>query len=203
MTPAGMPAADMIAAVAVGPVDQGFDRGSSDAPVRGLTVLYDQDCPLCRHVRSWLERQRTLVPLDFVPAGTEQARQRFPALDHARTLREITVVGDGGQVYEGAAAWVVVLWALSALRPMAHRFSTPSGAQFARGMVLTAAKWRGSSKAAQPARAARFPTVPSRPTAQGTAGRLGAPLVPMGEWAWNGRSWQPTPCEDNCTTDGG
>ena len=193
MTAPGMTAPSMATAVAAGSVD----RGPSDAPVRRLTVLYDHECPLCRHVCGWLERQRALVPLDFVPAGTPQARQRFPGLDHARTLREITAIGDGGQVYEGAAAWVVVLWALHAFRPAAHRFSTLSGAQFARGMVLTAAKWRESSKASQASQTSR------RPTAQGTAGRRGTPLVPMGEWAWNGHSWEPAPCEDNCSTDGG
>jgi predicted DCC family thiol-disulfide oxidoreductase YuxK len=138
-------------------------RGSSDAPVRRLTVLYDQECPLCRHVRGWLERQRQLVPLEFVPAGSPQAQQRFAALDHARTLREITVIGDSGQVYEATAAWVVCLWALSDYRAMSHRFSTPSGARLARGMVLTAARWRAAAKAS------------GRPTAQGTAGRPGPP----------------------------
>ncbi len=175
-------------------------RGSSDAPVRRLTVLYDQDCPLCCHVRGWLERQEQLVPLDFVPAGTPQARQRFPALDHARTLREITVVGDSGQVYEDAAAWVVVLWALHAFRRTAHRFSSPNGARLARSLVLTAAKWRESSKASG-----------RRPTAQGTAGRRpggpgapGKPFTPGGSWVWTGESWQPVAdCGDNCTTHGG
>lgn len=187
------------------------DRSPSDAPVRRLTVLYDQDCPLCRHVRGWLERQPKLVPLDFVPAGTPQARQRFPALDHARTLREITVIGDSGQVYEGAAAWVVCLWALSGFRAVSHRFATPSGAQLARGMVLTAARWRESSKAS------------GRPTAQGRAGRPGtSPSTPTGAWSWNGRAWVPSadrplpapvrppqpaaqgpaPCGGHCSTDG-
>ena len=196
---------------------RGTDRGLSDAPVRRLTVLYDQDCPLCRHVRGWLSRQPQLVPLDFVPAGSEQALRRFPSLDHARTLREITVIGDAGQVYEGAAAWVVCLWALRGHRATAHRFASPSGAQLARGMVLTAAKWRESSKAGSDRR---------RPTAQGTAGRRAEPFTPNGRWVWTGTSWQPAQgsaqgssqgsaqgpvpvpaqadaCEGHCSTDGG
>jgi predicted DCC family thiol-disulfide oxidoreductase YuxK len=99
--------------------------------IHGFTVLYDAGCPLCRHVRSWLERQWQLVPLEFVPAGSEQAAQRFPDLDQARTLREITVISDGGEVYEAAAAWVVCLWALKGRRAMAHRFSSPTGARLA------------------------------------------------------------------------
>jgi predicted DCC family thiol-disulfide oxidoreductase YuxK len=108
-----------------------------------LTVLYDAECALCTFVRDWLVKQRRLVPLELVPAGSEQARRSFPGLDHGTTLDEVTVVGDSGQVYRGAAAWVVVLWALREHRPLAHRLSTPAGARLARGAVLAAAKWRG------------------------------------------------------------
>ncbi|MGW0881762.1 thiol-disulfide oxidoreductase DCC family protein [Streptomyces sp. NPDC002671] len=114
------------------------------APVRGLTVLYDASCGLCAHLRDWLARQPQLVPLELVPAGSEQARARFPGLDPASTLEEITVVGDSGQVYRGSRAWIVVLWALREHRPLAHRLSTPAGARVARGAALAAAKWRGA-----------------------------------------------------------
>ncbi|MEU0743671.1 DUF393 domain-containing protein [Streptomyces sp. NPDC006134] len=117
---------------------------TAGAPVRRLTVLYDAECPLCTFLRDWLVRQPQLVPLDLVPAGSAGARRRFPGLDHRATLDEITVVGDAGQVYRGAAAWVVTLWALRAYRPLAHRLSTPSGALLAKGAVLAAAKWRGA-----------------------------------------------------------
>ncbi|MGW2596174.1 thiol-disulfide oxidoreductase DCC family protein [Streptomyces klenkii] len=123
------------------------DRGAAalrSAPVRRLTVLYDAQCALCAFVRNWLAKQRQLVPLDLVPVGSAEARRRFPGLDHAAAYEEITVVGDGGQVYRGASAWVVCLWALSAYRPLAHRISTPSGIRFARGAVLAAAKYRGA-----------------------------------------------------------
>ncbi|GHD94637.1 hypothetical protein GCM10010508_56260 [Streptomyces naganishii JCM 4654] len=127
-----------------GPAGRGpADRGAVRVPVRGLTVLYDAECSLCAFVRDWLVRQRQLVPLELVPAGSEQARRRFPGLDHGSSLEEVTVVGDAGQVYRGAAAWIVVLWALREHRPLAHRLSTPAGARLARGAVLAAAKWRG------------------------------------------------------------
>ena len=113
-------------------------------PVRRLTVLYDADCSLCAFLRDWLTRQPQLVPLELVPAASEQARRRFPTLDHRATLDDITVVGDAGQVYRSTAAWIVTLWALREHRPLAHRLSTPSGAPFAKGAVLAAAKWRGS-----------------------------------------------------------
>ncbi|BCL28201.1 thiol-disulfide oxidoreductase DCC family protein [Streptomyces aurantiacus] len=121
----------------------GPDRDASRVPVRGLTVLYDAGCSLCAFLRDWLVRQPQLVPLELVAAGSPEAARRFPGLDHAATLEEITVIGDGGQVYRGASAWVVTLWALAEHRPTAHRLSTPAGARLARGVVLAAAKWRG------------------------------------------------------------
>ncbi|WP_329247008.1 thiol-disulfide oxidoreductase DCC family protein [Streptomyces canus] len=143
-------------------------------PVRRLTVLYDADCSLCAFLRDWLVRQPQLVPLELVPAGSQEARLRFPGLDHRGTLEEITVVGDAGQVYRGTAAWIVTLWALREHRPLAHRLSTPSGARLARGAVLAAAKWRG---------------------AQWQGGQWGGPAYRRSEgWAYDpGRGWVHTP----------
>ncbi|MFD5793319.1 thiol-disulfide oxidoreductase DCC family protein [Streptomyces diastatochromogenes] len=120
------------------------DRGAAGVPVRGLTVLYDAECALCAHLRDWLVRQSQLVPLELVPAGSAEARRRYPGLDHPATLDEITVIGDSGQVYQASRAWIVVLWALREHRPLAHKLSTPAGAKLARGAALAAAKWRGA-----------------------------------------------------------
>ncbi|MFK4225197.1 thiol-disulfide oxidoreductase DCC family protein [Streptomyces sp. NPDC019890] len=111
-------------------------------PVKRLTVLYDAQCPLCVHLRHWLLRQRQLVLLDLLPAASDEARRRFPGLDHAGTLTEITVIGDAGQIYRGTSAWIVCLWALAEHRPKAHWLATPAGEPFARVTVLAAAKYR-------------------------------------------------------------
>jgi predicted DCC family thiol-disulfide oxidoreductase YuxK len=125
----------------------GPDRDAPRVPVRGLTVLNDARCSLCTFLRDWLVKQRQLVPLRLVPAGSAEALGRFPGLDHRATLDEITVVGDAGQVYRGSAAWIVCLWALREHRPLAHRLSTPAGARLARGAMLAAAKWRQTQQA--------------------------------------------------------
>ncbi|WP_329116908.1 thiol-disulfide oxidoreductase DCC family protein [Streptomyces sp. NBC_01353] len=122
--------------------------GRPTTPVHRLTVLYDADCSLCVHLRHWLLRQRQLVPLDLVPAASQEARRRFPALDHDSTLKEITVIGDRGQIYRAASAWIVCLWALADHRPKAHWLATPAGQPFARATVLAAAKWREAIKGA-------------------------------------------------------
>ncbi|MFD4241176.1 thiol-disulfide oxidoreductase DCC family protein [Streptomyces sp. NPDC058525] len=112
--------------------------------VRHLTVLYDANCPLCVHIRHWLLAQRWLVPLRLVPAASFEARRRFPGLDHESTLREITVIGDSGQVWTGTDAFIVCLWALVEHRPKANWLATPAGRPFARAAMHTASKWRAA-----------------------------------------------------------
>ncbi|MFG2624151.1 thiol-disulfide oxidoreductase DCC family protein [Streptomyces sp. NPDC048473] len=116
--------------------------GGHRLSVERLTVLYDAQCSLCVHLRRWLMKQRQLVPLDLVPAASEEARRRFPGLDHAGTLDEITAIGDRGQIYRGTDAWIVCLWALAEHRPRSHWLATPAGRPFARATVLAAAKYR-------------------------------------------------------------
>lgn len=108
------------------------------SPVR-LTVLYDDQCPMCRTFSGWLGRQPLLVQLDLVPAGSEAARQRFPDLDHARTLEEVSVVSDAGEVWEGAHAWVMCLWATAPHRALAESLARPSRLPLAKGAAYVAA----------------------------------------------------------------
>ena len=93
---------------------------------RRLTVLYDARCSVCTRARDWLAHQEKYVPLSFVAAGSAEARQRFPELDPEKTLEEITVVGEGGQVYRGAKGWVMCLWALRRYRALALELGKPA-----------------------------------------------------------------------------
>lgn len=104
-----------------------------------LTVLYDPGCPLCSHFRDWLVVQPTLVPLRLVAAGSAGARALYPDLDHDRTLREVTVVGDDGAVWSHERAWVMCLWATRRFRGLAERLATPAGLPLARAAAATAA----------------------------------------------------------------
>jgi predicted DCC family thiol-disulfide oxidoreductase YuxK len=91
-----------------------------------LTVLYDPTCGLCRRAHEWLGEQRKLVELVFVPCKSEEARLRFPHLDHDLTAKDLTVIGDRGEVYMGAKAWLMVLWALCQYREWSYRLSSPA-----------------------------------------------------------------------------
>jgi len=94
--------------------------------MKSLTVLYDARCGRCRRIRRWLAGQAGFVPILFVDAGSAEARRRFPSLDPARTLAELTAVDDEGGVYRGAKAWILCLWALERFRGWAMRLATPS-----------------------------------------------------------------------------
>ena len=107
-----------------------------------LTVLYDARCNLCSHLRAWLETQPAYVQLAFVPAGSPEAQRRFPALDHAATTSELTVIGDDGAVYIEAKAFLMCLWALRDYRAWSLRLSSPDMLPLARRVVLWVAQNR-------------------------------------------------------------
>ncbi|GLY03643.1 MULTISPECIES: DCC1-like thiol-disulfide oxidoreductase family protein [Actinoplanes] len=111
-----------------------------------LVVLSDDACPICRAARRWLEARAQLVPLHFLAAGSDEARQRFPALDHDATLRDLTVIADTGAVYAADGAWLACLWALADYRGLAERLSTPAMLPLARRVIAGAASVRRSTR---------------------------------------------------------
>lgn len=107
----------------------------AQAKVRRLTVLYDAQCGLCQRARAWLESQPAYVPLDFLPAGSPAARERYPRLQVSATLVALHVVADDGRVWSGARAWVMCLWALRETRALSLRLSGPLSIALAQSIV--------------------------------------------------------------------
>ena len=93
--------------------------------MRELTVLYDPQCGLCRRAQAWLISKPKYVELVFVPAGSEEARSRYPQLNHSLALTDLTAISDQGAVYNGPKAWLMCLWALREYREWALRLSSP------------------------------------------------------------------------------
>ncbi|WP_285688865.1 DCC1-like thiol-disulfide oxidoreductase family protein [Actinoplanes sp. NBRC 103695] len=122
--------------------------GHGAGRIRFFTVLYDEQCPVCRAAHRWLESRAQLVPLEFVPAASPEARARFPGLDHRATLRDLTVISDGGDVYADDGAWLACLWALADYRGMAERLSTPSLLPAARTFIKAASAVRRQTRGA-------------------------------------------------------
>jgi hypothetical protein len=97
--------------------------------VTRLTVYYDARCGLCCAVRDWLVQQRQLVPIVCRPKQDD--------------MQELVVVADSGEIWEGDAAWVVVLWALAEYRHWAQRLSRPMFLAAARGLFARLSAYRG------------------------------------------------------------
>ena len=91
-----------------------------------LYVLYDARCGLCAWARRWVEVRETYFEVAFVAAGSERAREMFPGLEHRDDPEELVVVSDGGDVYLGGSAWVMVLYALVDYREWSLRLGSPA-----------------------------------------------------------------------------
>ncbi|GIE93793.1 DCC1-like thiol-disulfide oxidoreductase family protein [Paractinoplanes rishiriensis] len=124
--------------------------GHGAGRVGSFTVLYDEGCPICRAARRWLAARTHLVPLIFVPAGSVEARRLFPGLDHAATLRDLTVIADDGTYYVGDAAWLACLWALAEHRATADRLASRHLLPAARRFIAAAAAVRASTRSPGP-----------------------------------------------------
>ena len=90
-----------------------------------LTVLYDPQCGLCRRAHEWLAEQTKIVELKFVPCASDEARKRYPQLNHDLTKKDLTVVSEEGSVYFGPKAWLMVLWSLTRYRDWSYRLASP------------------------------------------------------------------------------
>jgi predicted DCC family thiol-disulfide oxidoreductase YuxK len=91
-------------------------------PVTSVTILYDATCGLCTFAKDWIQKQSPLVGLEFLAAGSGEARRAFPQL----SPRELAVVADTGEVWLGNRAWIVCLWALRDYRELAFRLTNPA-----------------------------------------------------------------------------
>ena len=97
--------------------------------MNGLVVYYDARCGLCCAVRSWIARQRQIVPIECRPKRPE--------------MEDLVVVADSGQMWSGDAAWVVVLWALAEYREWSYRLASPMLLPAARTLFARLSQYRG------------------------------------------------------------
>jgi predicted DCC family thiol-disulfide oxidoreductase YuxK len=107
-----------------------------------LTVLYDPTCQLCCRAAWWLSAQPQYVPLTFCAAGSPAAMVAFPGIDHEATRNQLTVIGDGGEVYYDERGWLMCLWALKRHRAAALRFAQPGMLPAAKRFVLWVSRHR-------------------------------------------------------------
>ena len=84
-----------------------------------LTVIYDEQCELCRRCRHWLATQSTYIDLQFLACGDPRVRELYG--DYPWYRIELMVVTDGGQAWIGPEAFLMCLWATRRWRRMSFR----------------------------------------------------------------------------------
>jgi hypothetical protein len=97
-----------------------------------------------------MQTQPTLVPVTMLAADSPAAHQRFPALDHPRTTRVLTVVAADGAVYEGERAWLVCGWSLPAWRPLVEHVGDGPRIHLVRAAAHLVDAYRHRSMAGRP-----------------------------------------------------
>lgn len=103
--------------------------------MKWLAVLYDDHCGMCSHLRRWLEKQPTFVPLRLVPLHTPTVAKQFPGIDRFDPDEKLVVVADNGRVWRGDSAWITLLWALPSGREIALKLSSEALRPLARRVV--------------------------------------------------------------------
>ncbi|MFT4546074.1 MAG: putative DCC family thiol-disulfide oxidoreductase YuxK [Verrucomicrobiales bacterium] len=96
-----------------------------DAPVKALAVFFDQDCNLCGACRRWLMAQDKYIPLEFMAYQSRRAREICPRLAELNPDKEIVVMADNGQIYQGGSAWIMCLYALRKYRELSMKLAHP------------------------------------------------------------------------------
>ena len=96
---------------------------------RGLEILFDPSCALCRRCVQWMQHQSSYVPLRFTPCTGEQARARYRDIPWLGD--ELVVVSDAGEVWIGPAGFLTCLWALEEYREWSFRLAGPAFAPLA------------------------------------------------------------------------
>ena len=91
-----------------------------------LHVLHDADYPAGLRICEWLARQEAIIPLLLHAHQAPETACQFPGIAAHLTPRELTVVGDDGQVWTGPSAAVICLFALEEYRDLAERLAQPA-----------------------------------------------------------------------------
>ena len=118
-------------------------RAASARPA-ALTVVYDASCAFCRRCRAWLAVQPTWCPLSFVAADDPAAAAALRGLPVGQ---ELVVISDTGEVWVGARAFTMCLWATRAYRGWSYRLTGPVLEPLARRFFAAVSSNRGTISA--------------------------------------------------------
>lgn len=105
-----------------------------------LTVLYDEQCGLCRRARDWLLGQPMRVEMELLAAGSPAARSRYGAIPWIG--QDLVVVADDGRVWRDGSAFLVCLWATHRYRKFSQTLSGTAFKPVATAFFSTISKRR-------------------------------------------------------------
>lgn len=115
-------------------------------PPTGLTVFFDQHCPLCQRCQVWLAKEPTWVPIRFAASDDAPAQALAEQVPWLGT--ELVVVADDGATWVGPAAFVTCLWATRRYRSWSRRMAGPALAPLAERFFVIVSTNRGRLGAA-------------------------------------------------------
>ena len=110
--------------------------------MKWLAVLYDDQCGICSHLRAWLEKQITFVPLRLIPLHASNLPQMFPGVASFNPDEKLVVIADDGSVWRGDSAWITLLWALESGRELSLKLASPSLRPLARKVITAVSQNR-------------------------------------------------------------
>lgn len=93
--------------------------------MKRLSVLYDDRCGMCSGFRKFFAGEPTYVALEFLGLNDPTTRSRFPGIERLEPEKQLVVIADTGEVYQGADAWIMVLYATCRYREVSARLSAP------------------------------------------------------------------------------
>ena len=100
-----------------------------------LVAARDRDAFRTLQTALTIMEQEMLVPLEFLALQTPDLGKRFVGIEAFHPEDEVVIVSDAGEVYQGAAAWIMVMYALREFRSWAFTMASPNLMPLARKLV--------------------------------------------------------------------
>ncbi len=94
--------------------------------IKWIEVFYDGRCGMCCTFHEWINRQPRAFGVDFIPYQSPRAERIFPGLGTLDPAREMVVRTDGGEVFQGAEAWVMCLLSCANHQTAARKLAGPA-----------------------------------------------------------------------------
>ena len=94
--------------------------------IHHIKAFYDAQCGMCTKARNRLSAEPTHLDVEFVALQSDTAKELLGThYDEKQLRKEIHVLADNGDLWVGADAWILLLWATCRWRSLATTLSNP------------------------------------------------------------------------------